>query len=143
MARTTTRVNIPTNSPDEMIKLGTSIQEEHVEAGDKSPVAGMKMTEFGQMIADAAAKRAEAAKLAARAEALNGEAARIIGIAKGQTSKTEGTLYYEICKARDLLLVVHRGMENNLEPWGFKVVVGTAAAPRKREKKDPAAQLNS
>jgi hypothetical protein len=145
MARSTTRIGIPTKSPDEMLHLASSIQAEHTEAGGQSPLTGIDMESFAARVADAAAKRAEAAKLAARAEALNGEAAKIIGIAKGQTSKTAGTLYYDICKARDILLIVHRGVENNLEPWGFRVVTGTAAAPRRtaRTNPAPAASLDS
>jgi len=101
------------------------------------------MEAYQTRLAEATAKRAQAAKLEAQAQALNAEVSNLIGTAPGQSSKTPNTLYFELCKARDLLLVVHRGQENNLETWGFKVVTGTAAAPRKREKKSDPAALDS
>ncbi len=103
--------------------------------GPKSPLTEADMKLVSDLLAAAQAKRAEASSLMARAEALNGEAANLIGVAKGQTSKTPGTLYFQLCKIRDLLLPLNRGIENNLELWGFKVVIGQAAAPRKREAK--------
>ncbi len=143
MARTTTRINIPTNSPDLMLKLLAKVDEKHQELGSKSPLASLEMDKYRAWLAEAKAKREEAAKLEAQAQALNAEVSNLLGTAPGQSSKTPDTLYFELCKARDLLLVVHRGNENQLETWGFKVVTGTAAAPRKREKKGDAASLNS
>jgi len=143
MARTTTRINIPTNSPDLMLKLLSKVGETHLELGAKSPLTSLEMEAYQTRLAEATAKRAQAAKLEAQAQALNAEVSNLIGTAPGQSSKTPDTLYFELCKARDLLLVVHRGQENNLETWGFKVVTGTAAAPRKREKKSDPAALDS
>jgi hypothetical protein len=143
MARTTTRITIPTNSPDLMLKLLAKVDETHQEQGDKSPLAALDMETYQKRLAEATAKRAQAAKLEAQAQALNAQVNTLLGTAPGQSSKTPDTLYFDLCKARDLLLVVHRGNENNLETWGFKVVTGTAAAPRKREKKSEAASLDS
>lgn len=143
MARITTRISIPTNSPDLMLKLLASVGEKHEELGAKSPLASLEMDKYQTRLAAAQEKRAEAAKLEAQAQALNAEVSNLLGTGPGQTSKTPETLYFELCKARDLLLVVHRGNENQLETWGFKVVTGTAAAPRKREKKGDGATLDS
>ena len=37
-------------------------------------------------------------------------------------------------KLRDLLLALNRGQENALEPWGFTVILCSAAAPQRRAK---------
>ena len=37
-------------------------------------------------------------------------------------------------KLRDLLRALNRGQENALEPWGFTVIIGSAAAPKRRAK---------
>jgi len=137
MARITTRIKFPTGSPDQILQLMTAVQEKHAEEGVNSPLTGVDMEAFGTAITSAKQKRAEAAKLEAKAQALYAEAHTMMGIAKGQTSKTEGTLYYNLCKIRDLLLIIHRNNENNLEPWGFKVVIGQAAP---RQRKDKAAE---
>jgi len=141
MSRVTTRVDLPKSSPDQMVKLAAAVQKKHVADGAQSPLSEADMKLVSDLLTEAQAKRAEASALIARAEALNGQAANLIGVAKGQTSKTPGTLYFQLCKIRDLLLPLNRGTENNLELWGFHVVIGQAAAPRKREKK--AAELNS
>ena len=135
MSRVTTRVDLHKSSPDQMVKLAAAVKDKHVADGPKSPLTEADMKLVSDLLAAAQAKRAEASSLIARAEALNGEAANLIGVAKGQTSKTPGTLYFQLCKIRDLLLPLNRGIENNLELWGFKVVIGQAAAPRKREAK--------
>ena len=55
-----------------------------------------------------------------------------LGVAKGQSIRSDGTGLNRVAKARALLLALNLGKENALEPFGFKVVVGSASAPKKQ-----------
>ena len=52
-----------------------------------------------------------------------------LGIAAGQTLVSSGTARNLISRASKVLLGVHAGVENELETYGFTVVVGTASGP--------------
>ena len=54
MARKTVRVDIPTGSPDELIKLGQDILAKHQALGTSSPLDDDKMTRLGAVLAIAA-----------------------------------------------------------------------------------------
>ncbi len=52
-----------------------------------------------------------------------------LGLAAGQTLVSTGTARNLISRASKVLLGVHAGVENELETYGFTVVVGTASGP--------------
>ncbi len=137
MARKTIRIDVPIGRPDEFLKLASSVSEKNKSEGDDSPLSGLNMRRFNTNLAIAAEKRAQAKKLEAEAQVLHAEAAELIGSGPGQTSQTTNTLYWFLCNIRDVLLGANRGNERALELWGFRVVIGTASAPRKP------AELNS
>ena len=52
-----------------------------------------------------------------------------LGLAAGQTLVSSGTARNLISRVSKILLGVHFGVENELETYGFAVVVGTASSP--------------
>ncbi len=131
MARKTIRIEIPNSSPDGMLTILQGIKDKQETEGANSPINGVDMTEFATEVDSAAADRAEAKRLEAEVQTLNMKANRTIGISEGQTSQTEGTLYFEMLQIRDQLLSYYRGNEKELEQWGFKVVIGNASVGRR------------
>jgi hypothetical protein len=85
-------------------------------------------------LAQAKPARAQAKDYERQAQALYEQSSRMLGVAKGQTRRTDGTGLNVALKLRDLLLALNRGQENALEPWGFTVIIGSAAAPKRRAK---------
>ncbi len=137
MARKTVRVDLPTSNPDKLLHLCRAIVNQHLKAGDSSPVKalesvddGIKMADIEALLVEAEQKRAEAKELEARVQALNGEVAQLTGLAHGQTSRTKSTLYSSVVRIRDFLLSLYRGNENTLEIWGFNVTIGVASTRR-------------
>ena len=136
MARTTVRVELPTGKPDEFVKLIEDILKEHdrLEAADadSSPIPAKYITPLRALLTSAKADRASAKNLAAQSQALYEKSAKTLGLADGQTSRTEGTGLNLVGLVRDTLQTEFSGNENAMEPFGFKVVVGTAASPKKK-----------
>lgn len=56
----------------------------------------------------------------------------LIGSAPGRTAETTNTFYNDIPGFRDTLLLEHRSNEEALNGYGFEVVVGTAAGPKRK-----------
>jgi hypothetical protein len=129
MARKTVRVDVPTNSPDDLIALGLNIKAKHDKDGAASPLNADKMTKLGAALAIAAPQN-QAAK-DADAVAQNARQVRdgALGIADGQTAYTKDTALNLITYARDQLLVSEEGAEEALTAYGFNVVVGSAKIP--------------
>jgi hypothetical protein len=118
------RVDVPTRNPDELLTLAEAIIAQDTDLGAASPLTGnVDMTAFGALTTDARTLLTQADSKRADKEALNGQAAEIIGYAIGQTSFTPGTLYYYLVIIRDRLLQISTGVEQNLEQWGFHVVI--------------------
>lgn len=123
--KTNVRIDIPSGSPDDLIKLGTTINGKHVALGAESPLsAGDNMTKLKAKLDSAEAKRKQAKELHQEAEALNQKANLDLGIGKTQTSKTEDTLLFYISAVRDILQGLYRGREEEMSNWGFNVVSG-------------------
>ena len=132
MARKTVRVDVPINSPDAMLKLAGDIEKQHGDPEASSPLKPAKVAEMAARAVEAAKKRARADALDADAKTLRNAADVLIGTAPGQTAETPNTLYNDITGFRDALLVEHRGNEEALSGYGFDVVVGTAAGPKRK-----------
>lgn len=52
-----------------------------------------------------------------------------LGLSPGQTINSAGTARHLLSRASKILLGIHAGVENELETYGFTVVVGTASGP--------------
>jgi hypothetical protein len=135
MARKTIRIEIPTGSPDDLIKLAEDIKEHHVSLGSGAELDNSKANSPADRAVIAKAKRKKADELNSQAESLREEAATILGIAPGQTAETKDTVLYEITGLRDELLIKHRGNEQVLGEYGFNITIGTAKTPGPRKKK--------
>lgn len=123
MAKRNVRVDIPRSSPDKMLDLSERIHERHTELGDDTPLHHEEMTDIPTKVAAARAHLKKADKLHEEAEAETQHALNIIGIAKGQTIKTSGTLYNKSGRARSILVVKHENEEEEISKYGYNVVI--------------------
>ena len=135
MARKTIKIEIPIGSPDDMITLAEGIVAHNTELGAGAKLDSDEVTELKDKAALAKAKRKKSAELKAQAATLDDEAAALIGIAPGQDAQTEDTVLYRVVGFRDELLTEHRGNEQTLGEYGFKISIGTAKTPGPRKKK--------
>lgn len=138
MARRTVRIPIPIGHPEKYVTLIEDIWKKHIELGASSPLLNnplVDMAGFETLMNEALSKRAQAIEYMELAHGLMGEARKVLGVTQGQTSFTEGTLYYHVVGIKKFLAMKHRDLEQNMEGWGFHVVVGTAKKPVRKKKK--------
>ncbi len=128
MAKKTARVVIPRN-PEELIDLGEGIIEKHNEDPANSPIAGLDMAEFENLVLDAKKKNAEAKKLRKDAETATEDRDSLLGHRKDQNSNTLGTVLNYVSRSRDILLGNFRGNEQHLGDYGFVVNKNGGSAP--------------
>jgi hypothetical protein len=55
-----------------------------------------------------------------------------LGLADGQTVRTEGTGLFLATKIRDVLAAEYKGQEKQMEGFGFPVAIGSAATPQRQ-----------
>jgi len=133
MTRKTIRVEMPVNTPEEFVRLAENIRLQHQNLGENSPLMVLNVMDvFNDKITQGKQLRDRSKEMKRVSESLMEESMLNLGLATGQTSQTPGTVYNLMLKVRDFLLVTHRGNEEKLSEWGFKVVVGQAKAPRKK-----------
>lgn len=120
MAKKTARVVIPRN-PDELIELGEGIVERHNVDPATSPLAGLNMAEFEQLVISSKAKNTEAKKLRRDSEMATEDRDSLLGHRKDQNSNTEHTVLNYVSRSRDILLGNFRGKEQHLGDYGFEV----------------------
>lgn len=123
MAKRNVRVDIPRSSTEKILKLSERIFERHTELGDESPLHHEELADIPDKVAAARAHLKKAGKLHEEAEAETQHALNIIGIAKGQTIKTKGTLYNKIGRGRSILVVHHENEEEEISKYGYNVVI--------------------
>jgi hypothetical protein len=128
MAKKTARVVIPRN-PEELIDLGEGIIEKHNEDPTTSPIAGLDMAEFEQLVTDAKKKNAEAKKLRKDSETATEDRDSLLGHRKDQNSNTLGTVLNFVSRSRDILLGNFRGNEQHLGDYGFVVNKSSGGSP--------------
>ena len=136
MARTTVRVEVPIGKPDDFMKLIEDILKEHdkreAATPGSSPIPAKYITPLRAVLASAKPDREKAKDLARQSQQFFEQSSKALGLAADQTSRTEGTGLNLVGLIRDSLLTEYSGNENGMEPFGFKVVVGTAASPKKK-----------
>ena len=132
--RTDISTEIPVKRPIEFLDLCESIVEQHELLGAESPLRELDMAGFKEKTIQARSSLKNARKHHKKAQKLTLRALSLIGIAKGQTSRTKGTLYYTIDIIRGILLKKFKGSEEDLEEWGFTVVI-TESQPGKKTKR--------
>lgn len=117
------KVRIPRTSSDKLMHLGEAIIAKHNGPAGNSPLDDEEVGELQTAVTAARLLEEEAEGLHEEGENLNEQADTLLGIAKGQTLQTEGTVYYLIDDVRDKLLLVHEDNEEALSEYGFKVVI--------------------
>ncbi|HEY0946324.1 MAG TPA: hypothetical protein VGD81_13695, partial [Opitutaceae bacterium] len=133
MARKTVRVVVPHQDPTALIALMQAIAKKHEELGATSPIKDkVGLDKLLANIVKVSGLQTEIEELRAKLQVMVGDRDKLLGIADGQTSHAEATLRFDAIAIRDMLLGMHRGNENALETWGFKVVVGTARTPTRK-----------
>ena len=138
MARRTVRVTIPTSKPDDFVKLVATMIAAHDAAPDQSDLSPEEVAELRELYTQARDLRDRSAALHAEAEALSQKAQTLMGVAKGQSINTRGTLYFLVSGIRAKLLLKYRGLEENLSKYGFNIVIGMSKTPTKKPPTDAA-----
>jgi len=129
--RRNSAVEIPYNQPDALLTLATGIINKHNTDGAGSPLKPnlIDMADFAAKVTQAQGLREDAGEEDAQKQANNQEARKLCGYGEGQNSNTPDTIYFFLTKIRDLLLTFYDGTEQQLETFGYNVVVGTAKMP--------------
>lgn len=136
MSRRTITAKLPIKNPDKFLTICESIVQRNNHLGPASPFADgdmVDMAEFANKVAQARAKREEALELHARAESLMGESRALLGINPGQSSLSNGTLYFDTAKMVKLLKVLNTENPEAISLWGLDVVVKTAKSRGKKK----------
>jgi len=106
-----------------MLKLSKATYTQHDLMGSQSPLLTFDMIGFNQKIIDSEAHLITSRNLHAQGEDQSQLAWTLIGIFRGQSIKTEGTLYFQIGLIRKQLLVSYQGIEEQISEFGFNVVI--------------------
>lgn len=114
------KVVMPRNA-DKMVTLSELILQRHNSDGATSVLAILPMAAFQAKATEVQGLQADALRLRRESEIPTEERNHLLGTAKGQSTKTAGTVLYMICSVRDTLLGIHRGSEQKLGDWGFTV----------------------
>jgi len=118
------RVDITKDRPDDTVELCKKVEVKHTQLGASSPLNGLlDMALFATRTANIKSLRADAADNSSSAQGKYHQLLFTCGIAKGQKKQTKETVYWYVLNARDILLVKYRGIEEELETWGFTVVI--------------------
>lgn len=118
------QVEIPRN-PDKLTSLAGEILKKHEDDSDTSLLTVFAMAAFRELNESAARKLSEANAANRNKEKATQARNLALGTAKGQTTKTPGTVSYIVRSIRDILLGIYRGQEQKLGDWGFEVNFNT------------------
>ena len=117
--------NLPYGAADKLLALSTAIISKHTTDGPGSILIPsiIDMADFEAKHNQAFTLRDDAENLDEAKQASNQLARNQCGYGIGQTTETPNTLYWYITQIRNLLLIVNDGNEQQLELWGYNVVV--------------------
>lgn len=128
----TPNIKLPKRSINMFLPAVKKTIKRHEELGDKSPLANFDMKKFTTRVIQAEEHLAKARDLHDDAEELFDEAIKSMGFHKDQNVNTKGTLYYTLASIRDFLLFKFKGTEEELEKWGFNVVISMSKKPEQK-----------
>lgn len=109
------RVNIPTN-PDKLIQLSQTVLAKHRDMGAASPLGGLKIAEWTANSTLADTENKNAAQLRRNAE----KATQARDNAISDNTNPLG-VEFNVKSARDILMALYKGREQQLGDWGFDV----------------------
>ena len=130
MAKEIVKIDLPLGDIADFLKLCLKFLAKHITDAAASPLAALNMGAFQTKAEDARNLRNEAEDEHALAEQQNQQAYVLIGSAKGQSTKTPGTLYNYTTRIRDTLLAIHSVNPEDLNLWGFDVQVNHTGGRR-------------
>ena len=137
MPRITVKVDVPTN-PDSLTdligKIVTQDTAMNASSPGSSPVNPKDITALKAIQAGAQPDRALIKNLQPQINAAVQRSETTLGLASGQTVRTEGTGLFLVTKIRDGLLSEYKGQEKQMEGFGFAVAIGSAATPQRQPK---------
>ncbi len=120
MGKVNFRVVMPRKA-SELLILSTTILAKHKEDGASSPLQLIDMSDFEAKIVFLTSLHAQVEALRRESESTTEQRNLTLGIKKGQTSKTEGTVYYYITAVCKLLTGLYYERKRKLGDWGFEV----------------------
>jgi hypothetical protein len=128
MAKQTFSVDVPTN-PDDLIALAKAILAKDSALGANSPFKNIKnWANFATLNGTADTQNTASNTLYQQAE----EATELRDNALGQTGQLkENTVRWFVTSARDVLLGLNKGQEQQLGEFGFNVTYGPATSAAK------------
>ena len=135
MARVTVRVDVPTNPDDLTDLIGKIIAQDaelNAAAPGSSPVNPKDIAALKAVQTTAEPDRDLIAKLQPQIDAAEQRSNNALGLADGQTVRTEGTGLFLVTKVRDSLLAEYKGQEKQLEGFGYTIVISSNAAPQRQ-----------
>jgi len=132
MPKQTFSVDVPTN-PDDLITLATKILAKDTALGANSPFKNIKSwAGFTALNTTADGSNKDSKKYAQ----LSVEATQARDLALGQTGQLkENTVRWFVTSARDVLLGLNKGQEQQLGEYGFDVTYGTPTSAAKKQAK--------
>jgi hypothetical protein len=139
MPRITVKVDVPDNPDDLMDLIGKIIDQDsalNTKSPGSSPLNLKDVTALKAIQAGAQPDRDLIAKLQPQIDAAVQHSETLLGLADGQTVRTEGTGLFLVTKIRDGLLSEYKGQEKQMEGFGYPVVISSVATAQRQ----PAAQ---
>lgn len=121
------KIEIPRNA-EELSRLADIIVKKHAANGANSLIPAVLADGLIALVAQANLLVEQAAQVARDGETATQSRNLLLGIAKGQTSKTVNTIRFYLSSVRDILLGLYREQPQRLGDWGFEVNSSTAAA---------------
>jgi len=141
MAKLNVRAELPIRTPNAVIKTAEDVYRQHISMGANSPLQSFDMVQFNEKLTNAKAHLEESKHLHAEGEVNTQDAYALIGIFRGQTVKTKGTLYNMLVLIRNQLLVAHHDEEEQISQYGFNVVVSRNRVRIDLQRRKPDAML--
>lgn len=125
------RVFVPLRMPEKTIKLCDRIIKKHTILGATSSLNGLlPIPVFVARVANIKSFREEASMRSDLAESQYEMVQKACGSGKGQSMQVEFTVYWYVLKVRGVLRSKNRGTEEELQNWGFNVVITTTGGRR-------------
>jgi hypothetical protein len=130
------RVVMNIGSPDITVYKGNKAMTKHTLLGVASPLNGfVDMVAFNNKLVQVESWRDQAKEQSDTFQVKYNLAEMLTGTGPGQTQETVNTIYYGVAQVRDILKVKNRGTEEELQFWGFNVVI-TQQGSRRRVRID-------
>ena len=140
MPRITVRVDVPSNAND-LAELIQKIIDKDAALNTASPgscpINSKDITALKAILAEVKPDLKLIEDLQPQIDTAVQASETALGLADGQTVRTEGTGLFLVTKVRDVLQAEYKGQEKQMEGFGYNVVIGSAAAPKRQSTKQP------